>query len=72
MSTQQFILLSENEALDIINDKLEEVDVWLLNLDKSRKNKALPRPLFERIKAYIESSLKLDFNMLIEGYDFFF
>lgn len=66
------ILISENEALDIIDDKLEEVDIWLLHLDDSRKNKALPRFLFEKIKRYIEEALLLDYNMLIEGYDFFF
>ena len=65
------ILLTEDEAQDIIDDRLEEVDVWLLHLDNARKNKVIPRYLFERIKKYIESSLLLDYNMLLEGYDFF-
>lgn len=57
---------------DIIDDKLEEVDVWLLHLDNSRKSKAIPRALYEKIKTYIESSLVLDFRKIASDNYFFY
>ena len=51
--------------------KIEEIDQWLLKLDGTRVEKSLPRPLYEKIKDFITSSLRRDFDMLIEGYDFF-
>jgi hypothetical protein len=57
--------------LDIIDDKLKEVDLWLLKLDNTRQDKFMPRPIYEKIKDFISSSLRHDYDMLIEGYDFF-
>lgn len=57
--------------MDIIDDKLKEVDLWLLKLDSARSDKYIPRPIYEKIKDFISSSIRHDFNMLIEGYDFF-
>lgn len=42
-----------------------------MKLDNTRSDKSLPRPLYEKIKEFIESSLKSDFDMLIDGYDYF-
>lgn len=71
MGTINNVLGEDDGALDIIDDKIEEVDLWLLKLDNTRNDKSLPRPLYEKIKDFIESSLKRDFDMLIEGYDYF-
>jgi len=65
-------VLNEGDgALDIIDDKIKEVDLWLLKLDNTRSDKSIPRPLYDKIKEFISSSLRRDFDMLIEGYDFF-
>jgi hypothetical protein len=65
-------VLNEGDgALDIIDDKIKEVDLWLLKLDNTRSDKSIPRPLYDKIKEFIASSLRRDFDMLIEGYDFF-
>ena len=64
-------LNEDNGAIDIIDDKIEEVDNWLLRLVSTRNDKTLPRPLYEKIKEFISSSLRRDFDMLIEDYDFF-
>lgn len=71
MGTINKVLGEDDGALDIINEKLEEVDLWLLKLDNTRSDKSLPRPLYEKIKEFIQSSLKSDFDMLIDGYDYF-
>jgi len=65
-------VLNEGDgAIDIIDDKIKEVDLWLLKLDNTRTDKSIPRPLYDKIKEFISSSLRRDFDMLIEGYDFF-
>lgn len=71
MGTINKVLGEDDGASDIIDSKLEEVDLWLLKLDNTRNDKSLPRPLYEKIKEYIERSLKQDYDILIEGYDFF-
>lgn len=58
-------------AIDIIDDKLKEVDLWLLKLDNTRSDKSIPRPIYEKIKEFIASALRHDYDMLIEGYDFY-
>ena len=40
-------------------------------MDNTRVDKSLPRALYEKIKDFIASSLRMDFDMLVEGYDFF-
>ena len=65
------ILNEDDGAADIIDDKIQEVDLWMMKLDNSRTDKSFPRPVYEKIKEFIESSLIRDYDMLIEGYDFF-
>jgi hypothetical protein len=71
MGTINNVLGEDDGALDIIDNKIKEVDLWLLKLDNTRNDKSLPRPLYDKIKDFIESSLRSDFDMLIEGYDYF-
>ena len=53
------IMSSVNQALgqsgdiDIIENKIDQVDVWLVKLDNSRLSKSLPKILYEKIKVYI-------------------
>ena len=35
------ILLRKDQDSDIIDDKIEEMDIWLLQLDNSRKKQAI-------------------------------
>jgi hypothetical protein len=71
MSSINRIILSESGEKDIIDDKLEGVDKWLLQLDNSRKQKSLSRPLYDKIKQYIELGLVNDYSMLLADVDFF-
>ena len=53
------IMSSVNQALgsqgdiDIVENKIDQVDVWLVKLDNSRLSKSLPKILYEKIKIYI-------------------
>ena len=41
---------SENESLSAL---VERVDLWLVNLDKMKSSKPIPRVLYDNIKTYI-------------------
>ena len=45
--------ISTRGDVDIVETKLEQVDVWLVKLDNSRMSKQLPRILYDKIKIYI-------------------
>mmetsp|Transcript_27671 Transcript_27671/g.20788 ORF Transcript_27671/g.20788 Transcript_27671/m.20788 type:complete len:194 (+) Transcript_27671:1001-1582(+) len=64
------ILVQESKLQDIIDERIEDLDIWLRKLDKSRSNKQLPQPLYESIRDYVEASFHLDFN-LIQTYEFY-
>jgi len=71
MGTINNVLGEDDGASDIIDDKIEEIDLWLLKLDNTRSDKSMIRPLYEAIKQFVKSSLEKDFDMLIDGYDYF-
>lgn len=62
------IFLVDNGSTDIIDTKLEKVDVWLVKLDNSRMSKSLPKILYDKIRIYIKESLLYDHKKLIDGY----
>jgi len=57
---------------DIVEDKIEDLDWWLYKLDTSRGEEKIPGPLYYSIKRFVEASLKEDFNMIIEDFDFYY
>lgn len=57
---------------DIVEDKIEDLDWWLHKLDTSRGEEKIPGPLYYSIKRFVEASLKEDFNMIIEDFDFYY
>jgi hypothetical protein len=71
MSSINRVLSEDDGAHDIIERKIEDIDQWLLKVDSTRSDISIPRPVFDKIKELIEQSLRKDFNMIIEGYDFF-
>lgn len=58
------------DAGDIMETKLENVDVWLIKLDGARSSKSLPKILYEKIKDYIKEMILYDHKKLIDGYEF--
>jgi len=57
-------IMQESKLQDIIDEKIEDLDIWLRRLDKSRTNKHLPRGLYENIKSYVEASFLLNYNLI--------
>ena len=70
MGSINSILVQESKLQDIVDEKIEDLDIWLRRLDKSRNTKQLPKGLYDSIKDYVESSFRLDYN-LIQTYEFY-
>ena len=70
MGSINTILENTDGDLDITDQKLESVDVWLVKLDNSRMSKQLPRVLYDKIKIYIKESLTHDHKKLVDGFEF--
>jgi hypothetical protein len=70
MASVNDILDDGSSDYDIVETKLENVDVWLVKLDNSRMSKQLPRVLYDKIKIYIKESLTYDHKKLVEGFEF--
>ena len=58
------ILVQESKLQDIIDERIEDLDIWLRKLDKSRSSRQLPKGLYDSIKEYVEASFLLDFNLI--------
>ena len=57
------LVVSEQKLQDVIDDRMEDLDIWLRKLDKSRK-KILPKHLYDNIKDFVEKSFYFDFNLI--------
>jgi len=47
MSSVQSMFLSDGDSHDIIATKIEQIEIWLVNLDNSRMSKGLPTNLYD-------------------------
>ena len=57
------MLIQDSKLQDILDEKVEELDIWLRKLDQSRSGgKNLSKPLYDSIKNYVEASFLLDFS----------
>ena len=66
------IFLVDSSSKELVQTKLEQVDVWLVKLDNSRTSKSLPKILYDKIKLYIKESMQNDHKKLIYGYEFLY
>lgn len=57
------ILVQESKLQDIIDERIEDLDIWIRKLDKCRI-RPLDPVLYDNIKWYAESSFQSDFNLI--------
>lgn len=60
------LFVKGDETNDIVNQTLEDVDIWLVKLDSARKNKSLPERLYQEIRIYIRESVVHEHRKLIK------
>jgi hypothetical protein len=57
---------------EFIQNTMDELDHWMLSLEKSNNNKRMSSRMYRRIKKTVQDAFVNDFNLLIEEYDFYF
>jgi len=71
MGSINTVFIAHDSSADIIEKKIENIEVWAMRLDNANPQKILPADLYDKIQKYIEASLLLDFNFIVEDYPFF-
>ena len=54
-----------------MNEKTDQITLWLMTIEKSNYPQSLPPDLYEAMKADLHDSFWGDFNLLIEEFDFY-
>lgn len=63
MGSINTLVVTDQKLQDIIDDRIEDLDIWLRRLDKSR-TKILPKNLYDSIKDFVEQSFYFDYNLI--------
>jgi hypothetical protein len=69
MGSINTLVVTDQKLQDIIDERIEDLDIWLRRLDKSR-TKILPKNLYDSIKDFVERSFYFDF-ILIRQQEFY-
>lgn len=70
MGSINSLVVSDQQLQDMIDERMEDLDIWLRRLDKSR-TKMIPKHIYEGIKDFAEKSFYFDYNLILaqEFYD---
>lgn len=71
MGSINLMLKRGNAYEDLIDAKLESLDLWIQRIEKSNKPLYIPPFLYDKIKGYVKDALLFDFNMIIEEFNFY-
>ena len=50
---------------------MEQLDLWLLRLERCNKEEQIPNKLYHSIKEFIQDAFIYDFNLIIEEFRFY-
>ena len=56
---------------DLIEEKLDSLDMWIKKIEKSNKPYHIQPTLYNDIRMYVEQALLYDFNLVIEEFHFY-
>ena len=56
---------------DLIEEKLDNLDMWIKKIEKSNKPLHIQPTLYSDIRKYVEQAFKYDFNLVIEEFSFY-
>ena len=56
---------------DLIEEKLDSLDMWIKNIEKSNKPFHIQPSLYNDIRNYVEQAFMFDFNLVIEEFPFY-
>jgi len=69
-SVNDFFNVSDNFD-DLIEEKLDELDMWIKKIEKSNKPFHIQPTLYNDIRSNVEDAFLYDFNLLIEEFSFY-
>lgn len=56
---------------DLIEQKLDSLDMWIKKIEKSNKPFHIQPTLYNDIRKYVEQAFLYDFNLVIEEFNFY-
>lgn len=56
---------------DLLNEKLDGLDMWVKKIEKSNHPLHLQPKLYNDIRKYVEQAYKYDFNLIVEEFPFY-
>ena len=56
---------------DLIEEKLDSLDMWIKKIEKSNKPYHIQPTLYNDIRKYVEQAFMYDFNLVIEEFEFY-
>lgn len=65
------IFNSQDNFEDLIEEKLDTLDMWIKKLEKSNRTLHIQPSLYNDIRMYVEQAFLHDFNLIIEEFPFY-
>ena len=56
---------------DLFRKRMEGLDVWIQKLERANNALYIPPTIYIEILKFVEDAMRLDFNMIIEEFDFY-
>jgi hypothetical protein len=71
MGSINTIFNTKDNFNDLIEEKLQSLDVWIKKLEKSNSKVHIQPNLYNDIRKYVENAFLYDFNLVIEEFQFY-
>ena len=71
MGSINTIFNTKDNFNDLIEAKLNSLDIWIKMLEKSNSNLHIQPNLYNDIRKYVENAFMYDFNLVIEEFQFY-
>lgn len=71
MNSVSTVFSVSNDFSEIIEHKMEQLDIWIKKVEKSNWPFHIHPSLYDDIRNNIEQAIYHDFNMMIEDFDYF-
>ena len=71
MGTINGIFNTKDNFDDLIEEKLDSLDMWIKKIEKSNKPFHIQPTLYNDIRKYVEQAFMYDFNLVIEEFTFY-
>lgn len=71
MGTITTIFSMSDSFEDLIEHKLDSLDMWIKKIEKSNRPYHIQPNLYNAIRTYVEHAFKYDFNLVVEEFEFY-